>query len=471
MSDDTVRALRRALAHAEDYLGRLEAGPVAAGAGLEELRARLGGELGREGKDPIEVIDALVEDSKGGMLGSAGGRFFAWVIGGSSPAALAADWLTSAWDQNAALYACAPAEAVVEEVAGGWLKDLLGLPAESSFAFTTGCQLAHFVGLAAGRLAVLRAAGWDVSEEGLFGAPPVRVLAGDQRHGSVDRALRYLGFGRKSVVPLLTDDDGRIEAAALERALEAGRSPAIVALGAADLNIAAFDDFARLIPIAKSAGAWVHVDGAFGLFARASASMRHLLEGVEGADSWATDAHKWLNVPFDCGLAFVRDPEAHRAAMTTSASYIAADKEARDQIDWNPEWSRRGRGFAVYAALRQLGRQGLEELIDRSCRFACALVDGIGSLPGAQILWRPVLNQGLVRFPDSRPGSSAADHDARTEAVIAAVNATGEAFFSGTTWRGMRAMRVSVVNWRTTAADVDRTIAAVAKAILMRRSK
>lgn len=462
MEEDAVRALRRAATHAEAYLEGLGSRPVAATASLGELRARLGGELGREGLDPVRVVDELAGAARGGLLGSAGGRFFAWVIGGASPAALAADWLTSAWDQNAALYATAPAAAVAEEVAGGWLKDILGLPPGASFAFTTGCQLAHFVGLAAARHAVLRRAGWDIGEEGLFGAPRIRALVGDQRHGSVDRALRFLGFGRTNIVVLRTDESGRVEAGALERSLIEAAAPTIVVLGAADLNIGAFDDFARCVPIAKAAGAWVHVDGAFGLFARASASKRYLLEGVEGADSWATDAHKWLNAPFDCGLAFVRDPEAHRAAMTISAGYIAADKEARDQIDWNPEWSRRGRGFAVYAALRELGRGGLEDLVDRSCRFAAALADGIGSLPGARILWRPVLNQGLVRFLDERPGAAEADHDARTESVIAAINATGEAFFSATTWRGKRAMRISVVNWRTTAADVDRAIAACA---------
>jgi glutamate/tyrosine decarboxylase-like PLP-dependent enzyme len=465
MEDATVRALRRAATLAERYLVGIGSRPVAATASLGELRARLGGELGREGLDPVRVIDELAEAASGGLLGSAGGRFFAWVIGGSSPAALAADWLTSAWDQNAALYATGPAAAVAEEIAGGWLKDVLGLPAGASFAFTTGCQLAHFVCLAAARHATLRRAGWDIGEAGLFGAPRVKVLVGDQRHGSVDRALRFLGFGRANVVVLRTDETGRVEAEALERALIEDAAPAILVLGAADLNIGAFDDFARLVPMAKAAGAWVHVDGAFGLFARASASKRYLLEGVEEADSWATDAHKWLNAPFDNGLAFVRDPEAHRAAMTISAGYIAADKEARDQIDWNPEWSRRGRGFTVYAALRELGRGGLEDLVDRSCRFAAALVDGIGALPGARTLWRPVLNQGLVRFLDERPGATEADHDTRTEVAIAAINATGEAFFSPTSWRGMRAMRVSVVNWRTTAGDVDRAIAACAKAL------
>jgi glutamate/tyrosine decarboxylase-like PLP-dependent enzyme len=461
VTDSTHNTLRRALHHAEAYLSGLESRPVAATVSVDELRARLGVELGAEGINPEQVIDELVAATEGGMLGCAGGRFFAWVIGGALPSALAADWLTSTWDQNAALHACSPAAAVIEEVAGAWLKDLLGLPEQASFAFTTGCQLAHFTALAAARHAVLRDAGWDVNEAGLYGAPRVRVITSEHRHGSVERAVRYLGFGTRNLVALATDTEGRVAPQALESELERSRAPAIVVLDAADLNIAAFDTFATLIPIAKSAGAWVHVDGAFGLFARASRSKRHHVAGVEAADSWATDGHKWLNVPFDCGLVFVRDSAAHRAAMTVSAAYIAAEGRARDQIDWNPEWSRRGHGIVIYAALRELGRSGLEDLVDRTCTHAAALVSRIGALPDVEVLWRPHLNQGLIRFLDLRANANDADHDARTDAVINAINMTGEAFFSGTSWRGKRAMRVSVVNWRTNDADVERTVAAV----------
>ncbi|MFN7963847.1 MAG: pyridoxal-dependent decarboxylase [Thermoanaerobaculia bacterium] len=462
MPSPTHPALRRALHHAEEYLSGLEDRPVGAMVGVAELRARLGGPLGAAGMDPERVIDELVAATSGGLLGCAGGRFFAWVIGGALPSALAADWLTSTWDQNAALFACGPAAAVVEEVAGGWLKELLGLPEEASFALTSGCQLAHFTALAAARYAVLRAAGWDVHEAGLYGAPRIRVLAHRERHGSVDRAVRYLGLGRRDLVPLGTDAEGRVTPDALEAELGRSRGPVIVVLNAADLNIAAFDPFETLVPLARAAGAWVHVDGAFGLFARTSRAKRYLVAGVETADSWVADGHKWLNVPFDCGLAFVRDSAAHRAAMTVAASYIAPEGSARDEIDWNPEWSRRGRGFALYAALRELGSEGLEALVDRTCAHAAALVARIGALPGVEILWRPHLNQGLLRFLDPRAGATEADHDARTEAVIQAINQTGEAFVSGTTWRGQRAMRVSVVNWRTREADVQRTVAAVA---------
>lgn len=461
MEDSTHNTLRRALHHAEAYLSDLDDRPVAATVSVDELRARLGVELGDKGINPEQVIDELVAATTGGILGSAGGRFFAWVIGGALPSAIAADWLTSTWDQNAALYACSPAAAVVEEVAGGWLKDILGLPESASFAFTTGCQLAHFTALAAARHAVLRNAGWDVNEDGLYGAPRIRVLTSEHRHASVDRAVRYLGFGTRDLVPLATDAEGRVTPQALESELAHSKAPTIVVLNAADLNIAAFDTFETLIPIARSAGAWVHVDGAFGLFARASRSKRHLVAGAEMADSWATDGHKWLNVPFDCGLVFIRDSAAHRAAMTVSAAYIAPEGRARDQVDWNPEWSRRGRGLAIYAALRELGRSGLEDLIDRTCAHAAEIVLRIGELPHVEVLWQPRLNQGLIRFLDPGVNATEVNHDTRTDAVINAINSTGEAFFSGTTWRGRRAMRVSVVNWRTNKADVERTVRAV----------
>ena len=466
MSGDEYAALERATHHARVHLAGLGRASVATTVSAEELRRRLGGALPEAGTDACEVIDRLVADTAGGLLGSPSGRFFAWVIGGSLPSALAADWLTSAWDQNAAMYACAPAAAVCEEVAASWLKDLLGLPAECSFALTTGCQMAHFTCLAAARWRVLRDAGWDVGSDGLCGAPRIRVLASDQRHGSVDRAVRFLGLGDRSIVALATDGNGQIEPVDLQRRLAEQPGPAIVVLNAADLNIGAFDAAAQLIPLARRAGAWVHIDGAFGLIARASRTRRALLAGMELADSWATDAHKWLNVPYDSGLAFIRDPEAHRASMTVTASYLSASDCVRDEIDWNPEWSRRARGFPLYAALRELGRSGVERLVDDCCLHARQLVAQIGALPGAQVLWLPTLNQGLVRFLAPGPAATERSHDQRTEAVLAAVNATGEAFFSGTTWGGRRAMRVSVVSWRTGTADVARTVAAVAAALL-----
>ncbi|MGD0438664.1 MAG: pyridoxal-dependent decarboxylase, partial [Bryobacteraceae bacterium] len=403
----------------------------------------------------------LVADVDGGIIGSAGGRFFAWVMGGALPSAIAADWLTAAWDQNAAMCSSGPAAAVVEEVAGEWLKQILGLPRRSSFAFVTGCQMAHATCLAAARHFLLARRDWNVEEQGMSGAPAIRILSGDQRHASIDRAVRLLGFGTESIERLPTDSDGRLPADVLAAALEKNSSaPAIVLLQAGEINIGAYDCFTTLIPIARRHQAWVHVDGAFGLWAAASPRFRHCVEGIELADSWATDGHKWLNVPFDSGYAFIAHPEAHRASMSIRAAYLKHDPTVRDQIDWNPDWSRRARGFSTYAALRELGRSGVAALIDRCSDHAREIVAGIGRLPGAEVLWEPVINQGLVRFLD-RAGR---DHDRRTDEVIAAIVNTGEAFFGGTTWRGMRAMRVSVCNWRTSEEDVRRTIDAVSKA-------
>ncbi len=453
------KALDYAYRAASAWINGLNARPVNARATLHDLATAFQGQLPETGSRPEEVITWLAQHANDGMLGSASGRFFAWVIGGSVESALAADWMVAAWDQNAALYACSPAAAVIEEVAGEWIKELLDLPRDASFAFTTGCQMAHMTGLAAARHAVLQNVQWNVESDGTFGAPPITIMTSDQKHGSVERAVRYLGFGRRAIVPLQTDALGRIAPATLADGLSRHTGPVILVLNAADLNIGACDRFAELIPIAHAAGAWVHIDGAFGLFARASRKHRHHLDGVELADSWATDGHKWLNVPFDCGIALVRDRDAHRAAMTLSASYIAPQSSARDEIDWNPEWSRRARGIPVYAALKEMGREGVEAMIDRCCAHCEELVAGIGALADAQVLHPATLNQGLVSF--RQDAHTPEQGDTFTDEIIQKVNATGEAFFSGTTWHGRRAMRVSVVNWRTSAEDVGRAIAAV----------
>jgi len=465
-SDAFKPALERAVSHALHHLSSADTAPVNATAGLAELRARLAQPLPEHGTDPAEVIDDLVRDAAGGILGSSGGRFFGWVIGGALPAALAADWLVSTWDQNAAIHACGPAEAVIEEVAGGWLKQLFGLPQTASFAFVTGTQTAHVTCLAAARHRLLRRVGWDVEEQGLIGAPAIRILTSSERHGSVERAVRMLGLGRRALMALPCDAQGRLAPETLAQALESNaQQPTIVVLHAGDLNIGAFDPFAELIPVARRFGAWVHVDGAFGLWAAASPKYRHLVHGVELADSWTNDGHKWLNTPFDCGYAFVADTDAHRGAFSHRTSYTQFVDGARDQIEWNPEWSRRGRGVPTYAALRQLGRAGVAALVERCCVHAHALVTGIGSLPGAEVVWEPVINQGLVRFLNVRPGATEQDHDRQTDAVIARITASGEAFFGGTTWRGKRCMRVSVCNWQTSADDVDRAVAATQRAL------
>ncbi len=400
------------------------------------------------------------------FLGSAGGRFFGWVIGGSLPSALAADWLTSAWDQNAGHHACSPAAAVAEEVAGEWLKEILGLPARASFALVTGCQMAHTTCLAAARHGVLAKHGWDVEKQGLYGAPPIRLISSDLRHESFERAVRLLGLGLAQVTYLSSDSQGHMPAHALERTLsENSDRPAIVLLQAGDVNTGAYDSFETLIPIAKKYGAWVHVDGAFGLWAAASSQYRHLVKGIDSADSWATDGHKWLNVPYDCGYAFVADAEAHRASLSQQAAYLVDGGDLRNELDWNPEFSRRARAFPTYAAIRQLGRKGIAELVERCCRHAHTLVMEIGGLPGAEVVAEPIVNQGLVRFLDPGPGASDADHDRRTNEVIAAIVASGEAFFGGTTWRGRRAMRVSVCNWQTSEEDVERVVRAAKKVL------
>ena len=462
-------ALQRALAASLAYLDGHDDAPVGPTAGRAELLARIHRPLTDHGVTPETVIDDLVTDVSEGLMRSGGGRFYAWVIGGSVPAALAADWLTSTWDQNAGLYAVSPAAAVVEEVAGTWLKDLLGLPASAAFALVTGCQMAHFTCLAAARNHLLTARGWDVERRGLMGAPPIRVLTNDQYHSTLPRALRHLGLGTDALVTVAATERGGLDPAALEAALRAAPdTPTIVHLQAGDINTGVFEDFATLIPLARAHGAWVHVDGAFGLWAAASPRFRHLTAGVAAADSWATDGHKWLNVPYDCGYAFVARPEALRGAMSVRASYLTHASEARDQMDWTPEFSRRARGFATYAAIRQLGRRGVADLVDRCCEHARALTIRLGALDGAELLWEPIINQGLVRFPSSKSGATAADHDRRTDEVIAAVTATGEAFFSGTTWRNMRCMRISVSGWMTTAEDVDRVVDAV-RGVLARR--
>jgi glutamate/tyrosine decarboxylase-like PLP-dependent enzyme len=461
-----ANALQTALQLAQSHLENLETSSVATTTDVQILRARLGRPLANDGFPPDQVISELAADVEGGIIGSAGGRFFGWVIGGALPAALAADWLVSCWDQNATLSACSPAAAAAEEITGQWLKEILSLPASASFAFVSGCQMAHITCLAAARHALLAKTGWNVEEEGFCWAPRIRILASDARHGALDRAVRLLGFGSSHIVNLPTDAQGRVLPEGLEHALERNAvSLAVVFLQAGEINTGSFDRFSELIPLAHAHNAWVHIDAAFGLWAAASPKHKHLVAGIEHADSWATDGHKLLNVPFDSGFAFVAHPEAHRAAMSHRAPYLPVSAEGRDQIDWNPEWSRRARAFPAYAALRQLGRTGVANLVDACCGHACALVSRIGNLPGAEIVSEPILNQGLVRFPHPNSAATEADHAKHTDRIIAAINASGEAFFTGSNWKSRRVMRVSVCNWRTSASDVDRAVAAAAAAL------
>lgn len=453
--------LRRTADHALGYLESLDSRAISPTATPAELRAALGGGLPEAGVSPEKVIDDLVRDVAGGLLGSASGRFFGWVIGGTLPAALAADWLTSAWDQNAAIYACGPAEAIVEEVCGQWLKQLLQIPKSASFALVTGCQMAHTTALAAARHKLLADRGWDVEHRGLVGAVPIRVVTTEQRHETLIRAVRLLGMGDAAIEFVGCDAEGRMRLTQLEDTLRnSADTPSIVCLQAGDLHTGMFDPFTEACTIAHEHGAWVHIDGAFGLWVAASDRLRHLAAGAEHADSWATDGHKWLNVPFDSGFVFVADPEPHQAAMSQTASYRIRVGDARDQVDWNPEWSRRGRGFPVYAAIRSLGRAGIAELVERCCEHATRLVTEIGTLPGAEVVAAPQINQGLVRFL-----SKNGDHDHRTDAIIERIQTTGIAWFGGTTWRNQRVMRVSVCNWKTNDNDVDRAVESVRTAL------
>ena len=458
-------ALDRASHHAKTFLERLDDLPVQATVGYDELRRRLARPLTEAGVDPARVIDELANDVEGGITVSTGGRFYAWVIGGSLPAALAADWLTSTWDQNASMFATTPAAAVAEEVAGEWLKDLLGIPQAASYALVTGTQIAHFTCLAAARNALLATRGWDVERMGLTGAPKIRILTNDQYHATLALATRYLGLGTDALVDVDAHDDGSLRADALAAALGKSDQPTIVHLQAGDLNTGVFDNFAELIPIARERDAWVHVDDAFGLWCNASPRYRHLLRGVEDADSWATDGHKWLNVPYDSAYAFVAHPAPHAAAMSIRESYLGHATEGRDPIDWTPEWSRRARGFATYAALRELGRSGVANLVDRCNGHAHTLVTRLGELPNVKVMAAPIINQGLVRFLDPSPNPSEEDHDRYTDTVIEQIRATGEAFFWGVTWRGIRCMRVSVSSWRTTDRDVQRVVETVGRCL------
>ena len=451
---DERRALERAAELGIEYVESIPQRPVRPIATIQELRAAFDLPLPDGPTDPVEVIESLARDVDAGLTQMTSGRYFGFVVGGALPAALAADWLTSAWDQNAGLALPTPGAAVVEEVAGGWLKELLGIPPHASFALVTGCQMAHATALAAARNHLLAKAGHDVERDGLTGAPPIRVVAGAKRHGTLDRALRFLGLGTACVRAVAVDAQGRMLVDELRAELAREGGPTIVCSQLGEVNTGACDDVNAIADAAIEAGAWHHVDGAFGLWAAAAPSLRHLTAGVERADSWATDAHKWLNVPYDNGIAFCAHPESHQKALGIRSAYLLYTDEARDPLDWNPEHSRRARGFTVYAALRSLGRSGVADLVERSCARARDLASALAELPGCEILNDVVLNQVLLRFED----------DEATDAAIAAVQASGEAWLGGTVWDDRRAIRISVCNWQTSEDDVERTVAAFAAA-------
>jgi glutamate/tyrosine decarboxylase-like PLP-dependent enzyme len=439
------------MAHAHRWLESLSTRRVPASVSADEVTAALGADLPRQGDDPGTVIDRLAAAVEPGLMASASGRFYGWVMGGSLPAATAADWLVSAWDQNAGMRDATPGVVAVEEIAARWLLQLLGLPAGSAVGFATGATMANFTCLAAARGRVLERAGWDVATDGLTGAPRVRVLVGEEGHGSVDVALRYLGLGAPERVP--ADDQGRVDAGALADSLAGEEGPVIVCLQAGNIHSGAFDPFVPAVAAARRAGAWVHVDGAFGLWAAGAPSLAGLTDGVAGADSWATDAHKTLNTPYDCGVAVVADVEAVHHAMGVHASYLLTPSTV-DPLETVPEISRRARGVPVWAALASLGSDGVRDLVEGLVSCARGIADGIARIPGAEILNDVVYTQVCVAF----------ESDELTREVFGRLLDDGVVMASASVWHGRAVLRFSVSNWRTGPAEVRETVAAVERA-------
>ena len=447
--DDRERALRRAVELGLEYLADLPGRHVGARADAAGIRERLLSRLPDAPADPVAVIEELAAAVDPGLVASLGPRYFGFVIGGQLPAAAAADWLTTAWGQNAGLHALSPASAAAEEAAGAWMLELLGLPRDASIGLPTGAGLGNTVGLAAGRHAVLKREGWDVEADGLYGAPEITVVIGEEAHATLLTALQYLGLGRSRVLKVPTDDQGRMRAEDARNVIGAVSGPLMVATQAGNVNTGGFDPVGEIAAALENhPNSWLHVDGAFGLWAAVSPELRHLVDGVDRADSWSTDAHKWLNVGYDCGFVAVRDPVAHRAAMAATAAYLLPSGH-RENWEYVLDSSRRARGFVLYAAIRSLGREGIRALVERCCALARRMASRLREADGVEILNDVVLNQVLVRFGDD---------DARTREVIAAVQADGTAWMGGTTWKGKAAMRISVSNWSTTEADVDRTV-------------
>jgi glutamate/tyrosine decarboxylase-like PLP-dependent enzyme len=460
---DRDALLRQTTDLANDFLDRLPTRPVGRPVDLAALRADMDAPLPDAPMDPATVIDELARAAEPGLFGSAGPRYFGFVIGGGVPAALAADWLTSTWDQNAGLYAISPAAAVAEEVSARWLVELFGLPAQSSVGFVTGATMATFTALAAARHRVLERAGWNVEEQGYVGAPAIEVVLGDEAHVTVFVSLQMLGLGRSRVHRVAADEQGRMRPDALRETLAGLDGPIIVCAQSGNVNTGAFDPLPEIVAaVREQSNAWLHVDGAFGLWAAATPALQGLTEGLTGADSWTTDAHKWLNVPYDSGIVICADAAAHHAAMTLGASYyVETQGGERDSYNWVPESSRRARGFAIYAALRSLGRPGLAEMIERCCTNARRFAEGLRGTTGVAILNDVVLNQVLVRFSPPGGGDDPTATDDFTRRVIAAVQADGTCWLGGTTWHGLAAMRISVSNWSTTEEDVDLSIEAI----------
>jgi glutamate/tyrosine decarboxylase-like PLP-dependent enzyme len=447
-----AEAARQAITYRRG-IATAETTPVATYA---EMLAAFDAPTPEQGGDAEAIIAELAERATPGIRASTGPRFFGWVIGNSHPTGVAADWLTAAWGQNAANLHAAPAASAIEAVAATWLLDLLGLPAEASVGFVTGATVANFVCLAAARSEVLKRVGWDVEADGLFGAPPIAVLIGEDAHATVYSGIKYLGLGAGRVRTIACDASGRMLASDLERAIAERTDPTIVIGQAGQINTGACDPFAEIAPIANGMGAWLHVDGAFGLWAQASPAQKHLTAGVELADSWATDGHKWLQTPYDSGFAIVRDAEAHRRAMAITASYLPpAEGAERDPSAYVPELSRRARGFATWAMIRQLGREGIAAMVESHAAIALHMAERLAAVPGIELVCPVELNQFMVRF-----GAA----DAPTLATIRQVQEDAVAFIGSAQWRGQWVMRASISSIATTMAEADVTVDAVISA-------
>ncbi len=453
MHENTPALLAATQRHAAAWFAALASRPVRATLTADELRQQLGGSLPDSGTAPDAITEQLATAGMRGTVATAGPRYFGFVVGGTLPAALAADWLVSTWDQNAGIFVLSPIVSVIEQITGAWLRELAGLPSTMSFGFVTGCQMANFTSLAAARHRVLANAGWDVEANGLFGAPPIQVVVNEESHYTISMALRLLGLGAGRVHKIPTDNQGRMRADLLAENLRTHQGPCIVCAQAGNVNTGAVDPLAEIAALTKERGAWLHVDGAFGLWAAASPAHAHLVRGIERADSVATDGHKWLNVPYDSGIVFCADEAAHRSAMSLAAAYIVATGTERDPHEFVPEESRRARAVPVYAALRSLGRSGLAEMVERNCRQARRFAEALRAA-GHNVLNDVVLNQVLVSFgtPD------------QTRSTIAAIQQDGTCWCGGTVWQNQTAMRISVSNWSTTDDDIDQSIAAILRA-------
>ena len=453
---DYTGVLSAAHRHADAYLATLGERPVAPQISRADLIARLGGPLPDGPSDPVAVIDTLARVADSGIVASAGPRYFGFVTGGAVPVTVAADWLSSTWDQNVALYVMSPAVAVMEDIVSRWILELLGFPSGGTVGFVTGCHMANFTCLAAARHEVLRRAGWNVENDGLQRAPRVRVIVGNEVHVSAVGALRLLGFGSDELDVVPVDGQGRMRADALADRLAAAAGPTIVCTQVGNVNTGASDPIGEIVRLAHGRGAWVHVDGAFGLWAAAVPELRHHVAGLERADSWATDAHKWLNVPYDSGLAIVADAAPHRAAMGMKASYLQrGTDEERVGMDWVPESSRRSRVIPLYALIRSFGRSGVADMVWRTCLLARRMAQRLDGHTGVRLLNDVVLNQVLVQFNGANGASDV------TEKVVARVQADGTCWAGGAVWQGKHAMRISISNWCTTDADVDRSADAI----------